>query len=66
MQNLWVVVSPWLPLLVVLVFWILFLTVMRGSKYGRLIDRNFEHMDRVEALLENILDELRHQPRNPN
>jgi hypothetical protein len=62
-QTLWSAVSPWIPLLIVLVFWVFFLTKMRASKYGRLIDRNFEHMDRVESLLENILDELRSRPR---
>ena len=62
-QSVWSVFSPWIPLMLVIAFWIFFLVSFKGTKYGRLIERNFEHMDRVESLLEHILDELRRQPR---
>ena len=63
MQNLWNVAITWAPLVLILAFWVFFMKRMKVSRQGELVERNFQHMERVEALLENILDELRHQPR---
>lgn len=62
MQNLWGVVITWAPLLLILAFWAFFMTRMKLSRQGELVERNFQHMDRVEKLLERILEELERRP----
>jgi len=63
MQNLWGVVITWAPLLLILAFWVFFMSRMKVSRQGELVERNFQHMDRVEKLLERILEELERRPR---
>ena len=63
MQNVWGVVITWAPLLLILAVWVFFMKKLKFSRQGELIERNLQHMDRVEKLLENILDELRSRPR---
>ena len=54
MHSWWNVFISWLPFLLLIAFWIFFMTRMRAGRQGELIERSFQHMDRVEALLERI------------
>ena len=63
MQAWWNFAVSWIPLLLVLAFWVFFMKYSRASRYGALIDRSFQHMDRVEALLERIATSLEREPR---
>ena len=47
-------IASWLPLLLLIVFWFYFWKNMKPSRHGQLIERTFEHYDRVEKLLERI------------
>jgi hypothetical protein len=63
MQSGWNVFVSWVPFIVLLGFWFYFMKTMKTSRQGQLIDRNFEHMERVEKLLERIASSLEQQPR---
>jgi len=60
-QTWWNFILSWSPFLLLIVFWIFFMKRMGGSRYGALIERSFQHMDRVEALLERIAVGLEQQ-----
>jgi ATP-dependent Zn protease len=62
MQAWWSFIVSWIPLLLVLGFWVFFMKYSRASRYGALIDRSFQHMDRVEVLLERIAAAVEQQP----
>jgi len=55
-------IVSWVPLLIVVGFWVFFMRKMKPSRYGALTERSFEHMERVEALLERIATSLERQP----
>jgi hypothetical protein len=50
-----------LPAAAVVAFWIYF--VRRLRRHPELVDRTFQHMDRVEALLERIAKATEERPR---
>ncbi len=54
MQEWASAILSWIPVLLLIWFWIYFLRKTAISRHRRLVERNFEHMDRVEALLERI------------
>jgi ATP-dependent Zn protease len=48
-------IVSWFPFLLLIGFWIYFMKKMKASRQPQLTERTFEHMDRVEALLERIV-----------
>ena len=60
----WNALISWVPFLLLIVFWIFFVKKMRVTRQGELIDRTFEHQDRVVALLERIAVAVERQPRS--
>ena len=58
MQAWWNVVISWLPFLIIVGFWVYFMRKTKASRYGALTERSFQHMERVEALLERIATSL--------
>ena len=60
----WSIFVSWLPFILLLVFWVYFMKKMRASRQGELIDRNFEHMERVETLLTRIATSLERQSKD--
>jgi ATP-dependent Zn protease len=62
MQAWWNFIVSWIPLLLILGFWVFFMRTMKASRYGALTERSFQHMDRVEALLERIAASVEQQP----
>jgi ATP-dependent Zn protease len=54
MQVWWNLFISWSPFLLLIAFWIYFMKRFRSSRHQELVERNFVHMDRVEALLERI------------
>ena len=61
MQIWWNVFVSWLPFIVFLVVWLYFMKKTRTPRQRELVERSFEHMDRVEALLERIAANLEKQ-----
>jgi hypothetical protein len=75
MEQAWNMFISWLPLLVLVVFWIYFIRRGHMSKYGTMLDRQLayldkadpaferqrQHMERVEQLLERIATVLERQ-----
>jgi ATP-dependent Zn protease len=61
MQAWWNAIISWVPFILLIGFWLYFMKKMRTSRQGQLIDRSFEHMDRVEALLQRIATALDQQ-----
>ena len=55
-------VVTWIPLLLILAFWVFFMWKTKASRHGALTERSFEHMERVEALLERIATSLERPP----
>jgi ATP-dependent Zn protease len=57
-EVLWRVIMSWLPFIVIIGFWIFFMFQMKNNKtvlrQRQLVERSFEHMERVEVLLERI------------
>lgn len=57
-SNIWIdVLVAWGPFILLVALYVYY---MRGSgirKNSKLIDRNMEHMDRVEKLLEKIVEQ---------
>jgi ATP-dependent Zn protease len=55
---LWQALVSWLPFLLIIGFWVFVMVYWRGSKtfktQRQYVERNFQHMERVEALLERI------------
>jgi ATP-dependent Zn protease len=54
MQAWWSALFSWIPFIVLIVFWIYFMKRMKASRHPELVARTFQHMERVEALLERI------------
>ena len=54
MQAWWSAVVSWIPLIILIVFWGYFMRKLKASRQPELAARSFQHMDRVEALLERI------------
>lgn len=52
----------WFPFILLIAFWIFFMKKMKTSRQGELVERTFQHMDRVEALLERIARNLEERP----
>ena len=61
MQTWWNIFVSWMPFILLLMFWLFFMKKMKTSRQGELIERSFQHMDRVEALLERIASNLEKQ-----
>jgi len=61
MQTWWNVFISWVPFLLLLAFWFYFMKKMKTSRQGQLLERSFQHMERVEALLERIAASLDQQ-----
>jgi ATP-dependent Zn protease len=53
-MRTWNLLLSWVPFILLLVFWFYFMKKMKTSRHAELIERSFQHMDRVEALLERI------------
>jgi hypothetical protein len=53
-MRTWNLLLSWLPFILLLLFWLYFMNKMKTSRQAELIERSFQHMDRVEALLERI------------
>ena len=66
MESLWRVVLQWVPFLVLIGFWIFFMFSMGRSKAVKrqreLVERSFQHMDRIETLLERIAITIEKRP----
>jgi ATP-dependent Zn protease len=58
METWWNMFISWLPFILLILFWVYFMRKMKTSRQGELIERNFLHMERVEALLERIANGL--------
>ena len=63
METWWRVFASWLPLILLGVFWWYFMKKMKPSRQGQLVERSFQHMERVEQLLERIASSLEQKPR---
>lgn len=63
MEAWWNAIVSWIPFLLLIAFWVFFMKRMKTSRQGELIERSFDHMARVEALLERIATSLERQPR---
>jgi ATP-dependent Zn protease len=75
MEQAWRIFISWLPLLILVAFWIYYVRRMKMSKYGTLLERQLayldkaepalerqrQHMERVEQLLERIATGLERQ-----
>lgn len=48
----------WLPVIIIIVVWLLFMRKMGGKKLGKQVDRSLEHMDRLEQQNQSILETL--------
>ena len=57
-ESAWQAVISWAPFIVLIAFWVYFVRKIKMSRHGALADRSFQHMDRVEALLERIANQL--------
>ncbi len=57
-ESMWRAIISWVPFILLIVFWIYFVRKIKMSRHGELTERSFQHMDRVEALLERIADQL--------
>jgi hypothetical protein len=53
-RTTWNMLISWAPFILLIGFWVYFMRRMRTSRQGELIERTFNHYDRVEALLERI------------
>jgi len=57
-RSVWLqILISWVPFIALIVIWLFY---MRGSgirKNSKYIDRSLEHMDRVEKLLEKIVEQ---------
>jgi len=62
--NNWLsAVVSWVPFLALIAFWVYFLKKMKTSRQAALVERSFQHMERVETLLEGIAARLDHENR---
>ena len=63
MEAWWKVFVSWLPLILLGAFWWYFVRKMKPSRQGQLVERSFQHMERVELLLERIASSLEQNPK---
>ena len=54
MQSWWSALVSWIPVIVLVGFWVYFMRKLKASRQPELAARSFQHMERVEALLERI------------
>jgi flagellar biogenesis protein FliO len=61
-RDWWNMFISWLPLIILIVFWAFFVKKFKMSRQPELIERTFQHYDRIEALLERIAVASERQP----
>jgi ATP-dependent Zn protease len=55
MDAWWRAVISWVPFLLLIGFWVYFMKKLKASRQPELVERTFQHMERVEAMLERIV-----------
>jgi flagellar biogenesis protein FliO len=61
-RDWWNMFISWLPLIILIIFWAFFVKKFNMSRQPELIERTFQHYDRIEALLERIAVASERQP----
>jgi ATP-dependent Zn protease len=61
-RDWWNMFISWLPLIILIIFWAFFVKKFKMSRQPELIERTFQHYDRIEALLERIAVASERQP----
>jgi ATP-dependent Zn protease len=54
----WNLFVSWLPFLLLIAFWIFFMTRQGMNRQGELMERSFLHMDRAEAHMQRVEAQL--------
>jgi len=54
MEAWWNMLVSWFPFLLLIGFWLYFMKRFRASRQQELVERSFQHMERVEASLDRI------------